>query len=80
MLCSADYDPASIPTSRVFQPADTQLCFDVTIINDLIALEPDETLTLDFSYFDGSSTSTDSSIVTIVDDDGESSLTTFLAD
>lgn len=69
IFCSTDYDSGSIPPSITFQPDDFLICFNVTIINDLIALEPDETIILTLSYFNGSRT--DTSTVTIIDDDCE---------
>ena len=67
--CSADYDPSGIPSVLMFGPSDTEICFNVTIIDDVLALEPDETIILTLSYFGG--TGTDTSTVTIDDDDGE---------
>ena len=69
LICSTDYDPSGIPSVLMFGPSDTEICFNVTIIDDLIALEPDETVILTLSYFGGSGT--DMSTVTIDDDDGE---------
>lgn len=66
-----DYNPNSVVSSVTFQPIDTEFCLNVTIIDDIVALEPEETVILGLSYFTGSGTHHDQSTVTIVDDDGE---------
>ena len=73
----ADYTPSGIQ-STVTIPAsdpDNRTCFTGPIIDDLIALEPDESFTLkiddispDNSRID---TGIDTTVITITDDDGE---------
>ena len=57
----------------IFQPMESTKCYNMTVIDDLVAHEHDETVVLDFSYSNYSGATTSHSTVTIVDDDGESS-------
>ena len=71
----ADYDPAGIPATVTIPASDSMACFTGPIIDDLIALELDESFTLtitDVSPDDnriqhGIETTT----ITIIDDDSE---------
>ena len=71
----ADYDPAGIPATVTIPASDSVACFTGPIIDDLIALEPDESFTLtvtDISPDDNRiQRGIETTTITIVDDDSE---------
>ena len=70
----ADYTPSGIPTTVTISASDPDRreCFTGPIIDDLIALEPDETFTLRIDSISPDSsridTGIDTTVITIIDD------------
>ena len=68
-----DYSPSSIPSSITIPAGELKKCFDVTILDDMIALEGNESFTInmvvDMPNF--GTTGNSESEVTIIDNDGE---------
>jgi hypothetical protein len=73
----ADYVPSGISTTVTIPASDPDMrtCFMGPIINDLIALEPNETFTLKIDNISPDNrrinTGIDTTTITIIDDDGE---------
>ena len=73
----ADYTPSGIPRTVTIPASDPDMrtCFTGPIIDDLIALEPNETFTLSITNISPDSDrivrGIDLTRITIVDDDGE---------
>lgn len=66
-----DYLTSSIPSVITFQSTESMKCFNVTVVDDLIAHEQDETVVFDLLYPGSSGAPTNHPIITIVDNDGE---------
>ena len=72
-----DYVPSGIKTSVTIPASDPDMreCFSGPIINDQIALEPDETFTLKIDNISPDNrrinTGIDTTVITIIDDDSE---------
>ena len=71
----ADYEPDGIPATVTIPASDSRACFTGPIIDDLIALEPDESFTLtitDISPDDNRiQRGIETTTITIIDDDSE---------
>ena len=73
----ADYTPSGIPVTVTIpaSAADMRACFTGPIIDDLIALEPNETFTLSITDISPDDSRIQAGIettrITIIDDDGE---------
>ena len=72
-----DYTPSGITTMVTIpaSPLDGRTCFTGPIINDPIALEPDETFSLKIDNISPDNrrinTGIDTTVITIIDDDSE---------
>ena len=70
-----DYTPSGIPTTVTIPASDGRACFTGPIIDDLIALEPNETFTLTITNISPDNSRIQRGIettrITITDDDGE---------
>ena len=73
----ADYTPSGIPRTVTIPGSDPDMrtCFNGPIINDLIALEPNETFNLTITDISPENSrivhGIDNAVITIIDDDGE---------
>ena len=73
----ADYTPSGIPTTVTIPASDPDMraCFNGPIIDDLIALEPNETFSLTITGISPDSSrivrGINTTVITIIDDDGE---------
>ena len=71
----ADYDPAVIPATVTILASESMACFTGPIIDDLIALEPDESFTLTITDISPDNNriqrGIETTTITIVDDNSE---------
>ena len=72
-LSLADYDSSTIPTSVTIPADEFSSCFEGDIIDDLIALEPDEQFALNIVSTDPTDVTVDpaQTVINIIDDDGK---------